>query len=115
MDLEKVREYCLSKKAANESMPFDEDSLVIKVHNKIFCILNMKFPYSINLKCEPELALELRNDYEGVSPGYHMNKKHWNTILLDSDIPEKLIKVWIDNSYNLVVKKLPKHLRENLI
>jgi len=114
VDVGKVRKYCLRKKETTESLPFDETTLVFKVSGKMFCLLNLNPPFSINLKCEPEKALELREKYDGVLPGYHMNKKHWNTVMLDSGIPEREIKKWIDISYELVVAKLPKNLRESL-
>ena len=109
MDIEKVREYCLKKKFVTESLPFDDETLVFKVANKIFCLLSLTPPYNINLKCDPELAVELREKYEAVTPGYHMNKNHWNTIALDNTIEE-----WIDNSYNLVYENLPQKLKEKL-
>jgi predicted DNA-binding protein (MmcQ/YjbR family) len=107
MDIEFVRDYCLKKKAVTEELPFDEDSPVYKVAGKIFAIVNLVPPYSINLKCEPEKAMELRERYEAVTPGYHMNKTHWNTVELNQNIPPKLIKEWIDQSYELVVSGLP--------
>ncbi len=108
MDPEKIRKYCLQKLAVTESFPFDNDTLVFKVMNKMFCLLNLIPPFSINLKCDPEYAKELREQYEAVKPGYYMNKKHWNTIELDRSIPEKEITKWIDHSYDLVIKRLPK-------
>ena len=108
MDIESVRNYCLQKKSATEELPFDEDSPVYKVMGKIFAITNLIPPYSINLKCDPEKAVELRERYDAVTPGYHMNKTHWNTIELDGNISPKLIKQWIDHSYDLVVNGLTK-------
>lgn len=108
MDLEEIRDYCLSKQCVDESSPFGEDSLVYKVLGKIFCISIIKLPLKINLKCDPARAIELRETYEQVIPGYHMNKKHWNTIILKGIVSDLIIKEWIDDSYRLVVKSLPK-------
>lgn len=105
---EEIRNYCIVKKGVTESLPFDEFSPVYKVVNKIFLISNLEPPYSINVKCSPEKAVELREEYESVQPGYHMNKKHWNTIILNGDIPSKLIYELIDHSYELVVNSLSK-------
>ncbi|MCL5028790.1 MAG: MmcQ/YjbR family DNA-binding protein [Bacteroidetes bacterium] len=108
MDLEIIREYCLKKKGVTESLPFNEDSPVYKVMSKIFLIANLTPPVSINLKCDPEKAVELREKYSAVLPGYHMNKLHWNTIMLDDSIHDKLILTWIDDSYCLVAEGLTK-------
>ncbi len=89
MDLEKVREYCFLKKGVTESLPFNEDSPVYKVMGKIFMIANLIPPVSVNLKCDPEKAVELRERYFGVTPGYHMNKTHWNTVDLTANISDK--------------------------
>jgi predicted DNA-binding protein (MmcQ/YjbR family) len=115
MDIEAYRSYCLQKKGVSETLPFDESTLVYKVMGKMFALTNVDTFESINLKCEPGIALQLRDLHEGVSPGYHMNKKHWNTIKIDGRIPDLLIYQWIDNSYNLVVEKLPKADREKLM
>ena len=114
MDLELIRNYCLSKTGVDESIPFDEDSPVYKVMGKIFLISNLNPPYSINVKCDPEKAMELRERYDAVTPGYHMNKKHWNTVLIDNSIGDEFIYEWIDDSYNLVVVKLNKTDKEKL-
>jgi len=114
MDLELVRNYCLSKKGVDESLPFDEDSPVYKVMGKIFLISNLIPPYSINVKCDPEKALELRERYDAVIPGFHMNKQHWNTVILDNSVDDGLIYKWIDGSYNLVIDKLNKSDKEKL-
>jgi predicted DNA-binding protein (MmcQ/YjbR family) len=108
MDFETTRKYCLAKKGVTEELPFDEDSPVYKVMGKIFLIAGLSHPVSINLKCDPEKAVELRERYDAVTPGYHMNKRHWNTVLLDSFLPQKLILEWIDHSYDLVVSGLNK-------
>jgi len=102
MDIESLREYCISKKGATESFPFGEDTLVFKVTGKIFALVNLDGDLSINLKCDPTLAIELRERYSSVTSGYHMNKKHWNTVLLDGSVPDKEILSWIDHSYDLI-------------
>ena len=113
MDIEKVRSWCLKKQGVTESLPFNEDTPVYKVCGKIFLLLNINPPFSINIKCDPELAVELRERYEEVTPGYHMNKVHWNTVMLDGSIPDKYIYEWIDLSYNLVNNSISKKVKEN--
>jgi len=105
MDIISLREYCLSKKSATESFPFGDDTLVFKVAGKIFALVNLDGELSINLKCDPVLAIELRERYDSVTPGYHMNKKHWNTVFINGTIPDKEIFSWIDNSYDLISPK----------
>jgi predicted DNA-binding protein (MmcQ/YjbR family) len=105
MDIEALREYCISKKGATESFPFGEETLVFKVTGKIFALVNLDGDLSINLKCDPVLAIDLRERYSAVTPGYHMNKKHWNTVLLDGSVPDKEVFSWIDHSYNLIAGK----------
>ncbi len=112
MDIEAYRNYCLRKKRVTEEFPFDEKTLVYKVRGKMFALADIDAFESINLKCDPETALQLREAYEGVTPGYHMNKKHWNTVRTDGSIPDKLIYQWIDDSYRLIVDKLPRADRE---
>ena len=102
MNIEALREYCISKENATESFPFGDDTLVFKINGKIFALINLDGDLSINLKCEPALALELRERHPSVTPGYHMNKKHWNTVVLDGSVPDKEILSWIDHSYDLV-------------
>ncbi len=114
MDVEDVREYCLSKKGTSESFPFDDTTLVFKVASKMFCLMNLNFPQSINLKCAPERAVRLREEYEEIIPGYHMNKTHWNTLELNGSLQPALIKELIDHSYELVVNGLKKSEREKL-
>ena len=114
MDIEKIRDYCLSKPKVEESFPFGEDTLVFKVGSKIFVLLNLVFPHSINLKCDPEKAIELRESYDEIQPGYHMNKKHWNTVDLTGTLSNDLIISIIDHSYDMVVKGLTKKERELL-
>jgi predicted DNA-binding protein (MmcQ/YjbR family) len=115
MDLEKIRSYCLRKKGVTESLPFDEETPVYKVMRKMFLLSNLTPPVSINIKCDPEIAVELREKYDAVSSGYHMSKLHWNTVILDGSIPDKYIYEWIDLSYELVEKRLPKKEKESLI
>lgn len=114
MDLAEVIEYALSKKASEESLPFDEDSPVYKVCGKIFMIASVTPPYSINLKCDPARAVELREKHNAIQPGYHMNKTHWNTVMLDGTLTPKLIRELIDHSYELIVSKLSKAEKEKL-
>lgn len=114
MNIELFREYCLSKPGVTEEFPFDESTLVFKVMGKIFSITDVDLFQSINLKFDPETIEEVREEYSAVIPGYHMNKKHWNTIIMDQSIPEKKIMEWIDDSYNLVVENLTKTQKYNL-
>ncbi len=111
MDIEAIREFCLTMPETTESFPFDDVTLVFKVGGKMFALLQIEGEVSINLKCSPDLAIELRERYSSVQPGYHMNKTHWNTVLLDGSVADKLIKEWIDHSYWLVVSGLPKRIR----
>ncbi len=115
MDIESLRTYCLSKPATEETLPFGPDVLVFKVAGKMFllCPLNTG-SVQFNAKCDPEKAEELREQYACVQPGYHMNKKHWNTILVDGTVSVRLLKEWIDDSYELVVDSLPVKTREKL-
>jgi predicted DNA-binding protein (MmcQ/YjbR family) len=111
MNIETLREYCLSKPDVEESLPFGPDTLVFKTAGKIFLLASLDSEQlQFNVKCDPEKAIELREEFECVIPGYHMNKKHWNTILVDGSVPGKKIKEWIDHSYDLVTvkKKKPK-------
>lgn len=108
MNLDKIRSYCLKKKGVTESLPFDEETPVYKIKGKMFLLSNLIPPISINIKCDPELAVELREKYIAVSPGYHMSKLHWNTVILDGSIPDKYIYEWIDLSYELIVNGLPR-------
>jgi predicted DNA-binding protein (MmcQ/YjbR family) len=109
MDLAQFREYCLSKPCATEGMPFGPAVLVFKVSGKMFALATLdEVPITVNLKCDPDLALELRDRYEQVTPGYHMNKKHWNTVEIEGGIPDSELRKMIDHSYDLVTKKLRK-------
>lgn len=114
MDIESYRAYCLGKPCVTEEFPFDENVLVFKVLGKMFALTDVEAFESINLKCDPEMAIELRETYPAVIPGYHMNKRHWNTILMDGSVPDSLVKDWIDLSFQLVVDKLPKKEKEKL-
>ena len=107
-----LREHCLVKKEVSESFPFDENTLVFKVYDKMFALISLeREPLQMNLKCEPEKAIELREEYYQVIPGYHSNKKHWNTIVLEN-ISIEFVKKWIDHSYDLVWQKLPKKIKQ---
>lgn len=115
MNIEEIRNYCLSKKSVAESTPFDDVTLVFKVAGKMFAIMPLDDTgLSITLKCDPEKAITLREKYPAVKPGYHTSKKHWNTITIDGLIEKKLIFEWIDHSYDLVVNGLTKKQREIL-
>jgi predicted DNA-binding protein (MmcQ/YjbR family) len=107
MNIEEIREYCLAKSQVSEGFPFGDTTLVFKVSGKIFALISLD-SVQMNLKCDPDLAIELREQYDSVIPGYHMNKKYWNTIILNGKISDKLIKEWIDLSYNIVAKKQKK-------
>jgi predicted DNA-binding protein (MmcQ/YjbR family) len=115
MTLESLRTYCLAKKGVTESLPFDENTLVFKVMDKMFALTDfVSQPMSFNVKCDPERAVELREQYPCVQPGYHMNKKHWNTVVADGSVPDRQLQQWIDDSYDLVVKSLSRTQREEL-
>ncbi len=115
MNIEELREYCIAKKGATEEFPFDDVTLVFKVGNKMFALTSLDEELRVNLKCEPGKAIELRENYSYVIPGYHMNKKHWNTILITEESNDKLIYSWIDDSYDLVVESLTKKEKEKLM
>ena len=116
MNIETLREYCLSKKAVTEDFPFGEDTLVFRVLNKIFLLVSLSSnPLQFNAKCDPDKAIELRDQYDVVQPGYHMNKKHWNTVIMNGSLSNAQLKEMIDDSYNLIVQSLPKKERENLL
>jgi len=106
MDLARFREYCLSKPEATEDTPFGADTIVFRIAGKIFALASLdEVPARANLKCDPDFALELRDRYAQVRPGYHMNKKHWNTVDIEAGIPERELRKMIDHSYELVAKK----------
>jgi predicted DNA-binding protein (MmcQ/YjbR family) len=114
MNAELLRDYCLTKKHVTESFPFDETTLVFKVAGKMFLLISLEGPLSFNAKCDPDLAIELRENYPCVKPGYHMNKTHWNTIEVNGTVSDKLIMDWIDHSYQLVYDSLPKKIKSEL-
>ena len=119
MNIEDYRNYCLSKKAVTEHFPFDNDALVFKVCNKMFALASLKKWEEgigfINLKCDPDYAQELRAEYESIKPGYHMHKQQWNSVYIQTgELSPKLITELIDHSYEMVIKGLPKKLRETL-
>ncbi len=115
MNIETLREYCLAKKGVTETFPFDSETLVFKVMDKMFALVSLeRRPPQINLKCDPEWAVELRETYDGVIiPGYHMNKRHWNTVYIEQLNPQTVAQL-IDHSYALVVAKLPRTAKEAL-
>jgi predicted DNA-binding protein (MmcQ/YjbR family) len=116
MDLETFRAYCLNKRHVTEGTPFGEEVLVFKVGGKMFALTALdELPATVNLKCDPDLALELRDRYEQVRPGYHMNKKHWNTVEIELGVPDAELRKMIDHSYELVVAKLPRAVKAKLL
>jgi len=114
MDLERFRTHCLGKQGVTEEFPFGEETLVYKVMGKMFCLTGVETFSSVNLKVDPEQGVELREQYPAVQPGYHMNKKHWVTVLLDGSIPDRLLLQWVDISYDLVVRGLTKQQQSAL-
>lgn len=112
MNLDELREYCLSLERVTEDMPFDDSTLAFRVGEKIFCLASLEENLRINLKCDPLEAIEIREAFPAVIPGFHMNKKYWNTVLLDGSISDSMLKVWISNSYNLVRAGLSKKKRQ---
>jgi len=111
MNVEEVREYCIAKKAVTESFPFDETTLVFKVMNKIFCLLGLD-DFRVALKNDPEKNVDLRAHFPAIIPGYHLNKQHWNTIELNGMVPTKLLRELIDESYEIILKSLPRKVQE---
>lgn len=115
MDLVDFIEYCLSRKAAEETTPFGPDVLVYKVCGKMFALaVPDDVPARVNLKCDPERSMDLRDEHEAIIPGFHMNKRHWNTVVLDGSLPEDLVQELVDHSYALVVKGMTKAQRAEL-
>ena len=115
MDYNSLREYLLGKTGAYEDFPFDFDTLVIKVSKRMFALIPLNTePLRVNLKCDPLEAILLRQEHDAITPGYHMNKQHWNTVMLDGSLPDELVRKMIDNSYNLVVKGLTRAQRARL-
>lgn len=114
MTLEQFRAHCAKKQGFSEDFPFGPETLVFRVAGKIFALMDVDTFSSVNLKCDPERAIELRERYEGIIPGYHMNKQHWNTVSANDDVPRKLLLELADHSYELVRASLPKKVREGL-
>jgi predicted DNA-binding protein (MmcQ/YjbR family) len=114
MNITFFRDYCLSKPGASEYTPFDENTLCFKVGDKIFAIIDIQLFESVNLKCDPERAIELREEFTGIVAGYHMNKKHWNTVSFDGSVPDKTILELVDHSYDLIFNSLPKKKWESI-
>jgi predicted DNA-binding protein (MmcQ/YjbR family) len=109
MNIEELREYCISIKGVQEDLPFGPDTLVFKVMGKLFLLTGLdSHPIQFNVKCDPEKAIQLREQYSSILPGYHMNKKHWNTIIVDGSVSDELLKEWIKDSYDLVLSGLSK-------
>jgi predicted DNA-binding protein (MmcQ/YjbR family) len=109
MNIEDIREHCIAKEDVEEGFPFGEQTLVFKVNGKIFLLVSVdSHPLQFNAKCDPERAEELRNEYDCIIPGYHMNKKHWNTVIIDNTLNTRQLKEQIDHSYGLVAKKKTK-------
>ena len=115
MNIEELRDYCLQKKGVTESFPFGEHTLVFKVGDKLFLLTGLMEGNRFNAKCDPERAVELREQYDEVIPGYHMNKKHWNTIYMDGRLTTKQLHELIDHSYELVLNSLPKKIKEEIL
>ncbi|MFV0290659.1 MAG: MmcQ/YjbR family DNA-binding protein [Mangrovibacterium sp.] len=113
MNIEEIRDYCLSKNAASESMPFDDTNVVFKVGNKMFALLGLEKKI-LNLKCDPERAIILREEYTSITAGYHMNKRLWNSLYFEEGLARQMIEELINHSYDLVVESLPKKVRESL-
>lgn len=118
MNIQSFYDYCLAKNGVTEHFPFDEDTLVFKVGGKMFALSSLKDwengTPSVNLKCDPDRALELRAQYDGINPGYHMSKVHWNTVAVDSDVAPALLRELIDHSYDLILRSLPKKLQAEI-
>jgi len=114
MNIEEFREYCISKAGVTEEFPFDEVTLVFKVMGKMFALTNLDGEWSLALKCDPQRAIDLREQFPAIQPGYHMSKVHWNTVMMDGSLPQKLVLELIDHSYQLVVDKLPVKLKNEL-
>ncbi len=118
MNIQQLYEFCLNKKGVTEHFPFDEDTLVFKVGGKMFCLTSLyeweKGTPSLNLKCDPQVAIELREKFDGITPGYHMSKIHWNTVKINEDVPDKKAFHLINHSYELVFASLTKKAREEI-
>ena len=114
--IEQLRDYCITKKGVTEHFPFDDVTLVFKVMNKMFLLTGIdaweQGETKMNVKCDPEWSLELRGEYDSINPGWHMNKKHWNTVTLNSDVSDQFAFELMDHSYDLIIKSLPKKVQE---
>ena len=114
LNVEEIRQLCIARAGVTEGFPFDEETLVLKVGGKIFALLSLGKDFSINLKCDPERAIDLRERFNEILPGYHMNKKHWNTLVLDGNLPDSLVADLIAHSYDLVYDSLPLKARSGI-
>ncbi len=114
MNIEEFRNYCLMKPGVTEGFPFDATTLVFKVFGKMFALTDLEDAFSLNLKCDPEKAISLREHYSSVTPGYHMNKRHWNTIMIDGSINDTVLYALVDHSYEIVVQSLPEKVKRQL-
>jgi predicted DNA-binding protein (MmcQ/YjbR family) len=114
VNIEEIRDYCLAKPGVTEDMPFGEDTLVFRIGQKLFLLASLSQGDRFNAKCDPERAIELREQHTEVQPGYHMNKKHWNTVHIDGNLSRRQLCEMIDHSYDLVLKTLPKNARERI-
>jgi len=115
MNAEDIRKYCLNKSEVTESLPFNDTALVFKVNGKMFMILDLESELRISLKCDPDIAVDLRERFNSVNPGYHLNKQLWNTINIDGSIEDELIYQWINDSYQLIIEKMPKQDKQRLL
>ena len=114
MNIEDLRNYCLSKKATTEELPFDEKTLCFKVLDKVFALTDIENFQFVNMKCDPEKAVELREQYDEIRPAYHMNKKHWNSVYMDASLSDQFVKELVDHSYEMVVQKMTKKQQKEL-
>lgn len=114
MNIEELRDYCISKKGTTEEFPFDETTLVFKVMGKMFVLTDLESEFAITLKCNPDKAIELREEFSCITPAFHMNKSHWNTIRIDGSLSENFLENLVDESYNLVVEKLTRKQKDEL-
>jgi predicted DNA-binding protein (MmcQ/YjbR family) len=115
MNAPELRQWCLAHAGAAEDFPFTPEHSVFKVHGKMFALSALeREPLEVSVKCEPELAIELRNSYPAIRPGYHLNKRHWNTITVDGSLPDQLVRDLVEDSYDLVVSALPKRVQKEL-
>lgn len=116
MNAEVLRTHCLQKKGVEEGLPFGPDTLVYKVGGKLFLLISLNsVPLQFNVKCDPVMAIDLREQYNCVLPGYHMNKKHWNTVIADGTVPDKALLQWVEDSYALVYQSLPQKIKQQLL